>query len=357
MVRIRLLNFEWIEVMVKTIIETVDQLDDLLSTPSPDLVAAISKLSGRLLIVGAGGKMGPTLAVLARRAANISGTKLDIIAASRFSNSEARQWLEQRGVTTVSADVLLRRDVESLPDAEHVIYLVGLKFGTSTSPSATWVANTLAPAAVIQRFASSPILALSTGNVYPLVDASSEGAREDHPLTPIGEYPNAAVARERIFEYFSEKQGTPVALLRLNYALDLRYGVLVDIATKVWHGEPVSLSMGYFNAIWQGDANELILRSFPLAQTPAVAYNLTSPHKYSVREVAQQFGELMSKEPNFIGTESPTALLSDTSRLFQQISPPSTSFETVLRWTANWVREGRPLLGRPTHFETRDGVY
>jgi nucleoside-diphosphate-sugar epimerase len=338
-------------------IQSIDELDDVLTTPSPELIKAISKLHGRLLIVGAGGKMGPTLAVLARRAASDAGTPLDIVASSRFSNSNSRVWLEERGVTTLAADALAPRDIELLPDAEHVIYLVGLKFGTSSRPAATWAANTLAPAAIIQRYPSSSIVALSTGNVYPFVDATGPGANEDQPLMPIGEYPNAAVARERIFEYFSEKQKTPVAILRLNYALDLRYGVLVDIARKVWKQEPIQLSMGYFNAIWQGDANELILRSFPLASVPASAYNLTSLQKYSVREVAERFGELMSRKPILIGAESATALLSDSSRLYARLSPPSTSFDTLIQWTANWIAKDGVLLGKPTHFEVRDGAY
>ncbi len=338
-------------------IKSIEQLDDVLTTPSTAVVEALSKMTGRLLIVGAGGKMGPTLAVLARRAADLSGANLDVVAASRFSNINSRDWFHKYGVTTISADVLNRHDIESLPDAQHVIYLVGLKFGTSTSPGATWVANTLAPAAIIQKYAASSIVALSTGNVYPFVDSASDGSTEDLPLIPIGEYPNAAVARERIFEFFSEKQNTPVALLRLNYALDLRYGVLVDIARKVWNSEPIELSMGYFNAIWQGDANELILRSFPLASVPATAYNLTSPQKYSVREVAQRFGELMSRQPILTGTESSTALLSNCNRLYSELSPPTTSLDTVMTWTANWVVEGGSTLGKPTHFEVRDGVY
>ena len=338
-------------------IQSLEQLDEMLTTPSSAVIEALSQLSGRLLIVGAGGKMGPTLAVLARRAVELAGAKLDVVAASRFSNASSRAWLDERGVNTIAADVLLRRDIESLPDAEHVIYLVGLKFGTSSSPGATWVANTLAPAAVVQRFHASSIVALSTGNVYPFVDITSQGSTEDQPLIPIGEYPNAAVARERIFEYFSDKQKTPVAILRLNYALDLRYGVLVDIASKVWKGEPIDLSMGYFNAIWQGDANELILRSFPLASVPAAAYNLTSPQKYSLREVAQRFGELMSRRPILTGTESSTALLSNCDRLYSRLSPPPTSLESVMAWTANWIAQGGSLLGKPTHFEVRDGVY
>jgi nucleoside-diphosphate-sugar epimerase len=338
-------------------IESIEQLDNVLTTPSPATVEAISKLTGRLVIVGAGGKMGPTLAVLARRAADLAGTKLEIVAASRFSNAESRAWLQERGVNTIAADVLHQPDISALPDAQHVIYLVGLKFGTASSPGATWVANTLAPAAVIQKYSKATIVALSTGNVYPFVDAANEGSTEDQPLTPIGEYPNAAVARERIFEFFAEKQSTPVVLLRLNYALDLRYGVLVDIARKIWNREPVQLSMGYFNAIWQRDANEMILQAFPLACVPATAYNLTSPQKYSVRDVAKKLGERMSRQPIFEGTESPTALLSNCNRLYSRLSPPSTSLDTVIAWTAKWIVEGKSLLGKPTHFEVRDGVY
>jgi len=338
-------------------IESNEQLDEFLTTPSPELIRAMATIRGRLLVVGAGGKMGPSLAVLARRAADAAKTDLDIVAVSRFSDVQSKHWLEQRGIKTISADVLKPTEVDKLPDAEHVIYLVGLKFGTSSSPGATWVANTLAPAAVIQRYASSSIVALSTGNVYPFVDAMSQGPNENHPLTPIGEYPNAAVARERIFEYFSERQNTSVVSLRLNYALDLRYGVLVDIASKVWNGKPISLSMGYFNAIWQGDANELILRSFPLARSPAVAFNMTSRQKFSVREIALQLGELLSREPVFEDTESPTALLSDSSQLYERLTPPTTPIDDVLRWTANWIASGRPLFGKATNFEIRDGVY
>ncbi len=337
--------------------ENVERLDEMMTEPSAVLVEAMSKLNGRLLVVGAGGKMGPTLAVLARRASDAAGNDLEIVAASRFSDEGSRCWLEERGVRTIATDVLQRHDVDSLPDADHVIYLVGLKFGTSSSPGATWVANTLAPAAVMQRYSTSRIVALSTGNVYPFVDAAGSGAAEDQPLTPIGEYPNAAIARERIFEYFSDKQKVPVVLLRLNYALDLRYGVLVDIGLKVWNEQSIDLTMGYFNAIWQADANELILRSLPLAETPAVAYNLTSLEKYSVRETAERLGKLMSRRPIFQGTEASSALLSDSRRLFDRLSPPTTRFESVLEWTADWIVNGRPLLGKPTHFETRDGVY
>jgi nucleoside-diphosphate-sugar epimerase len=301
--------------------------------------------------------MGPSLAVLARRAAQAAGRELRIIAVSRFSDPAAAAWLNAEGVETIACDLLDRAAVASLPDAASVFYLVGLKFGTERNPSLTWAVNTIVPANVSERFAKSRIVVLSTGNVYPLTDVNGPGAAEESDLAPVGEYATAALARERLFEYFSRKDQIPMVILRLNYAVELRYGVLVDIATKVWNGEPITIANGRLNCIWQGDANRLILRALPLAKSPPAVYNLTGPQSWSVRETAECFGALMGRAPRFLGTAAPTALLSNSRRLMSELEPDFMSHETLMELTAHWVMSGRPLLGRPTHFEVRDGRF
>jgi nucleoside-diphosphate-sugar epimerase len=340
-----------------TLIETEEQLDDMLTRPGARLIEFVKGLEGPLLVLGAGGKMGPTLAVLARRAAQVAGCPLRVIAASRFTDANARTWLESRGVETISCDLFDRDAVARLPEAYNVIYLVGLKFGTSQNPALTWAANTLIPTTVAERFRSSRIVALSTGNVYPLVPTAKGGATESHPLTPLGEYANAAVARERIFEYHAQRHGTPIVLVRLNYAVELRYGVLRDIAEKVWRGEPVDLNNGYFNCIWQGDANDMIIRALALAENPSKSINLTGPDVLSIRSIITRLGELMGNTARLTGVEASDALLSNASRAIELLGQPSVSLEDMLRWTAHWVmRDGRSL-NKPTHFEVRDGKY
>jgi nucleoside-diphosphate-sugar epimerase len=338
-------------------IETESALDELLTRPGPILVEFIKTIHTPLLLLGAGGKMGPTLAVLAQRAAKQAGYKLDVLAVSRFSDETTLRWLEEHDIHTISCDLMDGEELRKLPDAEHIIYLAGLKFGTTQNPAATWATNTLAPAAVCTRYPRSQIVALSSGSIYPLVPVNRGGATESEPLTPLGEYANACVARERIFEYFSHQNHTPIVLLRLFYAVELRYGVLVDIAQKVYTGEAVDLTMGYLNWIWQGDANDLILRSLALVSSPPAVVNLTGSKIHSVRELALQFGKLLGKKVRFTGKEAETALLGDTRHLHGQLGDPSMPDEVVVRWIANWIpRQGR-LLGKPTHFEVRDGRY
>jgi len=342
---------------IPNLIETEDQLDDILTQPGAPLIEFMKGLSSPLLVLGAGGKMGPTLAVLARRAAEAAGNPLRVIAVSRFNDANARTWLESRRVETIPCDLFDRGAVAALPEADSIIYLVGLKFGTSQNPALTWAANTLVPAIVAERFRSSRLVALSTGNVYPLVPVTSGGAAESHPLTPLGEYANAAVARERIFEYHAQRFGMPLVLVRLNYAVELRYGVLRDVAEKVWRGEPVDLANGYFNCIWQGDANDMIIRALTLAGSPPRPLNLTGPDVLSIRSLAARLGEIMAKTARLTGVEASDALLSNASRAAELLGPPSTSLDDVLRWTAHWVmRDGRSL-NKPTHFEVRDGKY
>ena len=338
-------------------IETEDQLDELLTRPSAALVEFVRTLTSPLVILGAGGKMGPTLAVLAKRAASAANHPMDVIAVSRFSDTRARQWLESHGVKTICCDLLEEASLQQLPEAVNVIYLVGQKFGTAQNPAATWAMNTIVPARVGERYPHTRIVALSTGNVYPLSQVSRGGSVETDPLTPLAEYGNAAVGRERIFEFCSRAHNTPVTLLRLFYAVELRYGVLVDIAQKVFRGAPVELPNGHFNCIWQGDASEMVLRALTLAASPPSSWNLCRPEIFSVRAVASRFGELFERSPQFVGVEVPTALLGNSAPLCAKLGPPAVSLEMMLRWIAHWVKLGGRNLGKPTHFEVRDGNY
>lgn len=342
---------------IPDVIRTEAELDEVMTRPRPVLVEFIRSVRSPLVILGAGGKMGPTLALLARHAADAAGHALDVIAVSRFSDARARESLEASGVRTLSCDLMQPEALAALPDTANLIYMVGLKFGTTQNPARTWAVNTLAPAHVARRYPRARIAALSTGNVYPLVPVSGGGSRETDPLTPLGEYANSTVARERIFEFFSQENGTPVALLRLSYALDLRYGILVDIAQKVYQEQPIDVSTGYMPCIWQGDANEMIIRALALATSPPTALNLTGPAPLSTRATALRFGELMNKPVHLTGEEAETAFLSNTARLVAALGQPPTPLETVIRWTAHWIMSGGRLLNKPTHFEVRDGAY
>lgn len=329
----------------------------MLTRPTPALVEFIRTLPSPLVVLGAGGKMGPTLCVRALRAAEQAGHPLDVFAVSRFSDESARRWLETRGVRTLSCDLMNLPALKKLPDAQNVIYLVGLKFGTQQHPARTWAVNTLTPAHVCERYPGARVVALSTGNVYPLSPVARGGSVESDPLTPLGEYANAAVARERVFEYCAQQQGVSLALVRLNYAVELRYGVLVDIALKVVAGDAIDVTMGHLNCIWQGDANDMILRMLPLAAEPPAAFNLTGREVLSVRELAVRLAELMERPVTITGSEAETALLSNPARAYDALGAPHLPLDLVLRWTADWVLHGGPALGKPTHFEARDGVY
>ncbi len=339
------------------IIRSEDELVEVLTRPREELVRFISQVSSPLLILGAGGKMGPSLAVLAKRAAEAAGYPLEVIAMSRFSDPRAKAFLEAHRVTTIGCDLLKAAELQRLPDTGNVLYLVGLKFGTAQDPAATWAINCVVPSRVAERFPSARIVALSTGNVYPLSEVNRGGSVEDCPLTPIGEYANSAVARERIFEFYSRANHTPIALLRLFYAIELRYGVLVDLAAKIHAGEPVELANGFFNCIWQADANELILRALSLTATPATAWNLCRPEIFSVRDVAGQLSQLLGRPAKLQGEESGTALLGSSNRLCQALGAPAVPLERMLPWITAWVKSGGPNLGKPTHFEVRDGRY
>jgi nucleoside-diphosphate-sugar epimerase len=347
-------------------IETEEALDEILTRPRPALVEFIRTIQSPLLLLGAGGKMGPTLAVLARRTADLAGRPLEIVAASRFSNSGARRWLEERGVRTLACDLMDPESWKRLPDAKDIVYLLGQKFGTTQNPALTWAINSLPPAYACARYPGSRMVVLSSGSIYPLTPVQNGGADESESLTPLGEYANACVARERIFEYFSHPldcwfdpapNHTRVALIRLFYAVELRYGVLVDLALKIYSGQPVDLAMGYFNCIWQGDANEMILRSLALAEAPPVPYNLSGQQPQAVRQIADRFGEIFGKAPLFTGSEADTALLGNSARIYARLGEAATPLDAVVSWIAHWIQHGGRLLGKPTHFEVRDGRY
>lgn len=334
-----------------------EELEELLSRPTTPVIDALARTPGDVIVLGAGGKMGPSLATMLRRAADVRRDDRRVIAVSRFSSAAAAARLERDGIEVHRADLADRDAVARLPGAPLVVYMAGQKFGTRDLPSRTWAVNTLLPAMVAERFASSRIVAFSTGNVYPLSPAGGPGSREGDPLTPVGEYANSCVGRERVLEHLSRTHGTPMAIVRLNYAVDLRYGVLVDIADRIMAREPVRLDMGYVNVIWQGDANAQAIRCLELAASPPFVVNVTGPERVSVRAAATRLGELLGVAPRFEGTEAPDALLSDTSRARSLFGPPSVSADTLIAWVASWVARGGTRLGRATKFEVRDGGY
>ena len=337
-----------------TSIDSEEQLDERLSRPDDEVVSTLDRNPGDVVILGAGGKMGPTLARMVRRAVT-SGTR--VIAVARFSDCSVESVLQGWGIDTIRRDLLDREAVMSLPDAPNIIYMAGQKFGTTDDPARTWAINTLAPAYVAERYTGSRVVAFSTGCVYPLVPVKSGGSLESDPLEPLGEYANACVARERIFEYHSRLNGTLVTLFRLNYAIDLRYGVLVDVARKVLHGEPIDLATGYVNVLWQGDANATAIRCLDIADSPPRAINVTGRETVSIRWLAAEFGQRFGRQPALVGTESETALLSDASEAHQLFGPPSVTLEQMIDWTADWIKGGGTLLGKPTHYEARDGRF
>ena len=333
------------------------QLEDLLAEPSQADARAMAEMAGDLLILGVAGKMGPSLAKRARRACERAKLPKRIIGVARFSEPRVRQELQAVGIETVSADLLAPGALATLPDAPNVLYMAARKFGSTGAEHLTWAMNTLLPALVADRYAASRIVAFSTGNVYPLVPVTQGGASEDTPTGPVGEYAQSAVGRERIFEYFSQRNKTPVMFLRLNYAIDLRYGVLLDIGQKVFERRRIDVSMGHVNMIWQGDANSIALRSFALCQSPPAALNVTGPETVPVRWIARRFGERFGVEPMIEGVESETALLSNAARCHRLFGYPTVTVEQMIEWVAEWIGMGGATLSKPTHFETRDGRF
>jgi nucleoside-diphosphate-sugar epimerase len=366
---------------------TEQELEDALSRPSAGAIETLARLEGDIVVLGAGGKMGLSLASMAVRAlragdratggdtadAAVGGAAADeggvaaggavapegsrrVIAVSRFHGGV--QPFTDAGVETISLDLLDDGALESLPDAANVLFLAGMKFGSSGAQPMTWAMNTHLPGLVARRFAGSRIVALSTGNVYPFASITGRGSTEVDAPAPVGEYAITCLGRERMFSYYSERDATPTALIRLNYANALRYGVLMDIAQRVAAGEPVDVTMGAVNVIWQGDANAAILQSFVLCDSPPTILNVAGPEVLRVRWVAERLAQLLdAAPPRFVGSEADTALLSDSSRMVEQFGSPSVDVERLLAWTAEWLSSGGALLGKPTGFQVRDGRF
>lgn len=336
---------------------TEAELDELLSTPRPETVDALRECPGDVIVLGAGGKMGPTVARMAARAAALVGDGRHVIAVSRFSSPGVARVLGGAGVRTITCDLLDAEALAALPDVPNVIFMAGQKFGTADVPAVTWAMNTVVPALCAERYRAARVVAFSTGNVYPLRPVTTGGARETDPVGPIGEYASSALGRERLFEFFSSRNRTPVAIVRLNYAIDLRYGVLADIGLRVWRNAPVPLGMGYVNVIWQGDASRIAIEALRHAATPPFVVNVTGASSLSVRELADAFGKAFGKSARFVGEERPDALLSNTERMRATFSAPEVDVDTMVSWIAEWIRADGPMLGKPTHFEERAGKF
>ena len=335
------------------IIQSVEELDELLSRPNPGLVESLKALSGDIMILGAGGKVGPTVALMAKRAVDAAGLKKKVFAVDVVPLDA----LAKQGLETLTCNMLDLDAVNKLPRVENIIYMVGRKFGSTGGESMTWAINVIVPYHVARTFTGSRITAFSTGCVYPIMDIKTGGASESVPADPVGEYAQSCLGRERIFDHFAETKGERVVQFRLNYSLELRYGVIYDVASKVWAGQPVDLTTGFANGIWQGDASNQALMSLGLATAPATILNVTGPEIFSIREVAQTLGRLMGKEAKFTGAENGMGYLSNARKANALFGNPTVPLGTVIEWTAHWVKNGGPSLGKATHFETQNGKY
>lgn len=325
--------------------------------PSDALISDLCDIDGDILLLGVAGKMGPSMAKLAKKAIDKAGIKKRIIGVSRFSDPQAQAELENAGIEIIKADLLNEKDLAALPDAVNVIYLAGTKFGTTGKESFTWAMNTYLPGRVAERYKNSRIVAFSTGNVYPFTAVSSGGLSEDHPPAPVGEYGQSCLGRERIFQYFSDKYDIPTLIYRLNYAIDLRYGVLLEIAKSVIEGRAIDLTTGNVNVIWQGDANEIALRSLKHCEVPANILNVTGPETVSIKWLAEQFGLLVNKEPVFINEVQPTALLNNASKAHKLFGYPRVTLRQMMDLTVAWLQGGGQTINKPTHFQERKGQF
>jgi nucleoside-diphosphate-sugar epimerase len=338
-------------------VESVEQLEELLSEPTDAVRRTLARLDGDLIFLGVGGKMGPTLARMARRADQDNGRRRRLLGVSRFSTPNERQRLEAHGVETIACDLLDPVQLEKLPDVANVVFMTGMKFGSTGNEARTWAMNSFLPGLVARKYRGSRLVAFSTGNVYGLSPVRLGGSLEGDTLRPQGEYAQSCLGRERVLEHFSRADNLPTVLLRLNYAVELRYGVLVDVACKVQANELIDLTMGHFNALWQGDANAWALCAFDQAAAPAQVVNLAGPELLSVRRVAEEFGRLLDRPVRFEGSESGDAFLSNGQLGHRLFGYPRVGPSQLMTWIADWVRRGMPSLDKPTHFEVRDGTF
>lgn len=338
-------------------IRTEEDLRERLSRPSSALIQLIKQLKGDILILGVSGKVGPELARMAVRAVAESQKPRRIMGVASFSDPRQRTYLEKLGVETVKANLHEDGAFDRLPDAENVLFLVGRKFGSTGAEWQTWTTNVTLAGLAAKRYAKSSVVAFSTGNVYPFVSVGSGGASESTPLGPVGEYAMSCLGRERMFDNASNEFGARVLHFRLNYAVELRYGILHDVAIRVWTKQPVNLASGHVNVVWQGYVNEVALRSLDMAASPPAVLNVTGPETVSIRWLAERFGEIFRKKPVFEGQESDSALLSNASRCFGHFGYPSVTLDVLVGWTAHWVASGGRALGKPTHYDTRDGRF
>lgn len=336
---------------------SIDELDERLSRPRPALVADLARLDGDIVVLGASGKLGVSLVRLAVRAVAEAGTRARVTAVSRFTAPGSRDAMEATGADVVAADLTDDAALADLPDAANVIFLVGAKFGTDGNEAGTWETNVYLPGRVARRYAGSRISALSTGNVYPLVGVASCGATEDTTPAPVGEYAMSCLGRERVLQAAAQRDATPMAMIRLNYAVEMRYGVLVDLAQTIMAGEPVDLSTGHVNVVWQGYANEVTLRALHHAAVPPFILNLTGPETLAIRQVARDMAIALDRPVTFTGDEAATSLLSNARRCHGLFGYPDVTVPELVRATAAWVREGLPTLGKPTKFQQRDGKF
>lgn len=334
-----------------------EQLEELLSRPGDELIKMFAKLDGDIIFLGINGKIGPTMSTMAKKAIEKAGVKKRIIGVDRQMNEDQVKYFKKAGIEILTGDMLDTKFINSLPEVKNVIFLAGMKFGSVDNLSLTWAINSYLPALVAEHFRKSRIVAFSTGCVYPLVPIKSGGSKETDMPDAIGEYAQSCLGRERMFEYGSNRHRTEVALIRLNYSVEMRYGVLVDIAQKVKNNQPVDLTMGYFNVIWQGDVNDFVLRSLGHTSSPAKVLNITGPEILSTKEVALKFGELFNVKPTLVGKEAPTALLSNSTEAYNLFGKPKMPIGKVIEWIGGWMNADKKLLGKPTHFEVRDGKY
>ncbi|MBI0400318.1 MAG: NAD(P)-dependent oxidoreductase [Cytophagales bacterium] len=337
--------------------KSIEELEEILSKPTAGLIEDLKEIKGDIIILGVAGKMGPSLAKLASRAVKEAGIDKKVIGVSRFSDDSLRIDLENHGVTCIAADLLDDEALQALPEAENVIYMAGKKFGTTGQEHSTWAMNAYLPGRVATKYKNSKIIVFSSGNIYPFVHYASGGALEETPPEPIGEYAQSCLGRERVFEYFSHQFNIPMLMYRLNYAIDMRYGNLLEIGKMVNTEKPIDLRSGHMNVIWQGDANEIAIRSLLHTSSPPKILNVTGPETISIRQVAEKFGKLLNKKPVFVNEPEPNVLLNNASLCHQLFGYPSVSLLTMIEMTVQWIQQDGATLNKPTHFQEREGKF